>query len=149
MFWISLVPVTITEALGQTRTDHSFSPCADERYAYREQFSEYAGVWQKWVLYRLTPMYKREEKTFEKNQGSSWSRQRHLFENSVHRSLPVRWMRGAQQRHDSKSTRGTSSANLRSSQFPEKPRRNSVGRRPENRSFCRIRSLRRSSTIPR
>lgn len=66
-FWISRVPATITEVQNLIRTDGPFSPCADERYAYCEYFSEYAGIKQKWVLYRSAPMYEREEKTFERN----------------------------------------------------------------------------------
>jgi len=42
-------------------------PCANNRYGYQEHYSEYAGIRQKWVLYRSDPMYEREEKTFEKN----------------------------------------------------------------------------------
>lgn len=66
-FWISRVPATITEVQHLIRTDGLFSPCADERYAYCEYFSEYAGIRQNGVLYRSAPMYEREEKTFEKN----------------------------------------------------------------------------------
>jgi transposase len=66
-FWISRVPATISEVQSLVRTDDPFLPCTDDRYTYQEHFSEYAGIRQKWVLYRSVPMYEREEKTFEKN----------------------------------------------------------------------------------
>ncbi len=66
-FWISRVPATIKEVRDLVRTGEPFLSCTDDRYTYQEHFSEYAGIRQKWVLYRSVPMYEREEKTFEKN----------------------------------------------------------------------------------
>jgi len=66
-FWISRVPATISEVQDLIRTEDPFLPCIDDRYTYQEHSSEYAGIQQKWVLYRSVPMYEREEKTFEKN----------------------------------------------------------------------------------
>lgn len=74
--WISRVPATITEAQDLVRTEDPFLPCIDDRYTYQEHCSEYAGIRQKWVLYRSVPMYEREEKTFEKNLAKSLDRAR-------------------------------------------------------------------------
>ncbi|MFY9449069.1 MAG: IS1634 family transposase [Candidatus Methanoculleus thermohydrogenotrophicum] len=75
-FWISRVPATIKEAWDLVRTGEPFLPCTDDRYTYQEHFSEYAGIRQKWVLYRSVPMYEREEKTFEKNLAKDLDRAR-------------------------------------------------------------------------
>jgi len=58
------------------RTEDPFLPCTDDRYTYQEHCSEYAGIRQKWVLYRSVPMYEREEKTFEKNLAKDLDRAR-------------------------------------------------------------------------
>ena len=57
-------------------TEDSFLPCVDDRYGYQEHSSEYAGIQQKWILYRSAPMYEREEKTFEKNLAKDLDRAR-------------------------------------------------------------------------
>ena len=66
-FWISRAPATIKEVQELIGTEDPFLSCADDRYGYQVHFSEYAGIQQKWVLYRSAPMHEREEKTFEKN----------------------------------------------------------------------------------
>ena len=75
-FWISRVPATIKEERDLVRTEDPFLPCTDDRYSYQEHCSEYAGIRQKWVLYRSVPVYEREEKTFEKNLAKSLDRAR-------------------------------------------------------------------------
>jgi transposase len=75
-FWISRVPATINEVQDLVRTDDPFLPCTDDRYTSQEYSSEYAGIRQKWVLYRSVPMYEREEKTFEKNLAKNLDRAR-------------------------------------------------------------------------
>lgn len=56
-------------------------PCTDDRYAYLEHCSEYAGILQQWVLYRSVPMYEREEKVFEKNLAKNQDRVRTSLRN--------------------------------------------------------------------
>jgi len=75
-FWISRAPVTIKEVQDLVQTEDPLLPCTDDRYSYQEHCSEYAGIRQKWVLYRSVPMYEREEKTFEKNLAKDLDRAR-------------------------------------------------------------------------
>ncbi len=66
-FWVSRVPGTIAEAQGLLEANVDLALCSDPRYRYFEASSCYAGIRQKWVLYRSNEMQARMEKTFDKN----------------------------------------------------------------------------------
>ena len=67
VYFITLVPGTVGEQQALLRQDLPFTPMADPRYSFCETESEYAGVHQKWVVYRSAEGHKKEEKTLEKN----------------------------------------------------------------------------------
>jgi len=60
-FWISHVPMTITEAKELVASEASWTACADKRYKYAVYDSEYGGIKQKWVLFHSAEQQKRVE----------------------------------------------------------------------------------------
>ena len=58
-FWISHVPMTITEAKELVTSDVSWNVCEDIRYKFAVYDSVYGGIQQRWVLFHSTEQQKR------------------------------------------------------------------------------------------
>jgi transposase len=66
-FWISRVPSTINEAKELLDKDLDLVVSTDPRYSFFETVSDYAGIWQKWVVVRSVEMREKMLSTFDKN----------------------------------------------------------------------------------
>jgi transposase len=65
-FWISRVPLTISEAESLRKTSESFTSCEDSRYSYYCSSSNYAGVRQNWIVFHSSEQQRKKEKDFDK-----------------------------------------------------------------------------------
>ncbi|WP_319578363.1 IS1634 family transposase [uncultured Methanospirillum sp.] len=65
-FWVSRVPMTISEAIVLRNTSELFIPCKDERYSWFTAKSEYAGIPQNWTVFHSNEQQKKKEPDFEK-----------------------------------------------------------------------------------
>ena len=63
-FWISHVPMTITEAQERVASEVSWTTCKDTRYKYAVYESAYGGIQQKWVLYHSAEQQNRVDAKF-------------------------------------------------------------------------------------
>lgn len=62
-FWISHIPMTITEAKNLVTSEVAWTACSDIRYKYAVVESSYGGIPQKWVLFHSAEQQKRVETT--------------------------------------------------------------------------------------
>jgi transposase len=63
-FWISHVPMTITEAQELVASEVSWMTCEDIRYKYAVYESTYGGIPQRWVLFHSAEQQKRVDAKF-------------------------------------------------------------------------------------
>jgi len=63
-FWISHVPLTITEAQDLVASEVSWTICKDIRYKYAAYESAYGGIQQRWVLFHSVEQQKRVDAKF-------------------------------------------------------------------------------------
>ena len=63
-FWISHVPMTITEAQELVASEVSWTACEDIRYKYAVYESAYGGIQQRWVLFHSAEQQKRVDAKF-------------------------------------------------------------------------------------
>jgi len=63
-YWISHVPLTITEAKTLESSEVTWTACKDTRYKYAIYESAYGGIPQKWVLFHSAEQQNRVNATF-------------------------------------------------------------------------------------